>query len=139
MKSMLENVALFLAVLLILRGCQDGGIGPGPKPNPPPFPTDALSVLIVEETAERGNLPAGQREILSSTPFREWCQRVGAELKIWDQDADLTNVAEKWTAAMSVPRQSVPWLIVADSDSGFSGPLPANVDATKEVINAVRQ
>ena len=140
MKSAVENVALFLAVLLILRGCQDGGgIVPRPKPIPPPFPTETLSVLIVEETAERGQLPEGQREVISSTPFRQWCQSVNAELKVWDQDADLANVSEKWKAAMSVPRQSLPWLLVADQDSGFSGPLPDSVSATKEVIDAVRQ
>jgi len=102
-----------------------------------PFPSpDGLRVLIIEETAKRGTLPAGQQQILLGEQARSWLdentvsdEHVG--WRIWDDDfteRNLKNVDERFRTAYSAAKESSggvrPWLIAVCRDKSFNGPLP---------------
>lgn len=115
-----------------------GGVILGP---PPPFGTDGLSVLIVEESQERTELPYEQQMIITGTSedsVSSWmnknCAKSQKGLPHWrildkDQSVDMD---EPWVKeAMSVKREGVPWMIVANKRTGFSSPLAKD---TKEML-----
>lgn len=112
---------------------------PNPPPVPPPstapFPADKLSVMILEETSERRNLPLSQLILLQSTTFRTELAAIGAEWRIWDDDVDARNESSKWQAALSAwPGEKLPWLLVSNGRSGFSGSLPLTEEETLSII-----
>jgi len=115
-----------------------GPVPPGPQPDPTPpdpapIPGDSNRVLIVYESSDLSKLPASQSVLMSSANVREYLTRKcskGAtgtpEFRIWDKDTDTSNVGQVWKDAMALPRNAVPWLIVSNGKSGYSGPLPVN-------------
>jgi hypothetical protein len=124
----------------------DPGPGPGPKPDPPspaPIPGAGLRVLIVYETADSAKLPPAQQSILFGQPMRDYLNAkcvVGPdgktkEWRIWDKDVATGSVTKLWQDAMKRPRQSLPWVVISNGTSGFEGPLPADVDAMKKLID----
>lgn len=116
-----------------------------PKPVDPPTPVDppapiavsGLYVLIVEETASRGELPAGQRAIIQGTgagSVREYlaahCAKDSKgrpEFRVLDTDDDLARDSKLWQEVWARPRKSVPWIVISNGKSGFEGPLPKSV------------
>lgn len=126
------RAVLAIVVLLVLLS---RGAGPVAPPGPPaPIKADGLHVLIVEETAERGKLSAGQLAILTSVQIREYVASKSGEMRILDDDAPLANESELWRQAMGITRQSLPWLIASNGKAGYSGPLPVSVDETLTIL-----
>jgi hypothetical protein len=88
-------------------------------------------------------LPAGQRAILYGKANREFLNAKTApgpdgrtrSWRIYDADTDVTAEAKVWQDAMAVPRQSLPWLVVSNGRTGFSGPLPADPAAFQAIVN----
>ena len=113
---------------------------PVPVPEPPipdvdpPIPGDSLSMLIVEEVNDRGDLSADQVGIFTSVPLREWLDSHDVEWRIWDQNVETKFEAEKWRQALAKPRDALPWIYVSNGKSGYSGPLPETVEATIELL-----
>lgn len=140
MKIDLKTLALLLVLIFL---CQKGGDPnpPGPEPKPPipdvdpaPFPSTGLSVLIVEETEDRGKLPYKQLSVLTSTILRDRVNQLGGEFRVWDQNVDAQFEAEKWREALSKPRDSLPWIYIANGDKGFSGELPEALEDAIKLI-----
>lgn len=104
------------------------------SPNPAPIPGQGLKVLIVEETSARKDLPPSQLAILTSTKLRGWLKEHNGELKTWDQDVDAKYADESWKSALSMPRESLPWIYISNGKSGFTGPLPKSVDETVALL-----
>lgn len=108
-----------------------------PEPNPPtpdtaPFPADGLTVLIVEETNERGNLSAGHLAVMTSVVLREWFDEHDVAWRIYDKDTE--GASEPFATALHLPRDSLPWILISNGKTGFSGPLPDGVSATIRLI-----
>ena len=100
-----------------------GGIGGGA-----PFPANKLSVLIVEETEDRDDLPTSQVSAIESAIWREYVLSKGGEARVLEPEAKLSN-EEPWVApALAVKREKLPWLVISDGKRGYSGPLPENLD-----------
>lgn len=123
-----------------------GPVPPGPVPPvpPTPVPTTGLSVLIVEETGKRSELPAEQLAVLFDKQVRDYLnQKCVADpavsgwkaFRIYDKDVDLTNDGPLWKTLMGRPRQGVPWVVIA-SDKGVlhEGALPGNVADTLALL-----
>lgn len=142
---------LLIAFLLWFGLTQRDVTPPGPTPDPvppvvvdPPPPVvdvkplidgDGLHVLIVEEVDDRRSLSRDQLAIITSSTLRGWFTDHKAAWKVWDQNMDTSHEPAKWQAAMKIERASLPWLIVScKGKPNFSGPLPATMDATLEVL-----
>jgi len=103
------------------------GPQPGPTPTPPPLPPIAkLHVLLIEESADRPRLPASQLAALTSPEVRTYldtkCGKDG--WRLLDKDTDVTAASEWWRKAMTLPRTSLPWIIISSATQVYSGPLP---------------
>lgn len=141
MKTKRPIIAMF--ALLMLIGCNIQWVPVNPvlvDPNPPgPVVTNPeFRLLIVEETADRPRLPAGQQGIFTSTVLRKWLKDHCKPLsdgsngfRIVDVD-DMEHLPAEFKS-LETPK-SVPWLYVTNGKTGLSCPLPATAD---EVIAKV--
>lgn len=131
--------------------------GPDPDPKPPdpkppepqpkddaPFAAPGLAVLIVYESAELAKLPRGQqnclyaksvRDALRSACFKDDGNKNGA-WRVWDKDDDPKDESKMWQDAMKVERKSVPWVVISNGKTGYSGPLP---DAPEKMIDLIEK
>jgi hypothetical protein len=117
-------------------------VTPTPPPTPPPLPADGKRVLIVYESIESAKLTADQSAAINGTPFRAYLTRVVSkgpdgvtpEWRIWDKDVSLASVSDTWKKAMALERKSVPWLIVSNGISGYSGVLPKTMPEIEAIV-----
>lgn len=112
---------------------------PPEPPTPPPVPQDlpiegqGLRMVVIYESSDLSRMPESQKQILYSIEIREYLnskcpQENGSfEYRFWDKDVDLEFVSERWKKAMAKPRQSIPWVAIANGKEGFAGPLPGSV------------
>lgn len=121
---------------------------PAPDPKPPepkpPEPTPQpgkLRVLIVEETADRGKMPPAQQEILFSLAIRTYIKTACSkhsdgtpDFRLYDDDTDVGKDLPWLQSAMKEPRNSLPWIVLSNGSTGYSGPLPADEAATLELL-----
>ena len=94
-----------------------------------PFPADRLCVLIVEQTEDRDDYPRSQVDAITSTIWREYVESKGGDIRDLEPAATLINEAEWVPKALAVPRESLPWLVISDGKTGYTGPFPENLDA----------
>jgi len=138
--------------LLVADAAFTIGAEPQPIPDGVPFPSpDGLRVLIIEETAQRGDLAKGQQVILFGREVRKWLddntvsdgEFVG--WRIWDDDYtpdQLGHVSNVWKQAYTAAKQGsageVPWLVAANGASGYAGPLPDTAGELLELLEALK-
>lgn len=95
--------------------------------NPPdptvPFPATKLSVLIVEETANRGNLKAAQRNAILSATWKRYVEQQDGDWASVDPDSPLEDEKAWVTEAMKVKRGELPWVVISNGRTGASGPI----------------
>lgn len=133
----LPLIVLAVAIAFATFGGSLGGCElPLPVVTSAPFPADCLSVLIVEETDARKDLPQSQLDAIMSTEWRQYVYSVGGEYRTLDRHTDVSRDAEKWQAAMAVQRDGVPWVVISNGKDGYSGPLPAT---TAELTQLIRK
>lgn len=105
-----------------------------------PISESGFRVLIVEEAQERVKLPASQLSIFTSEELTDYCNAKCVkvnntpEYRIYDKDVKFTNESDVWKKAMAIERKSLPWLIVSNGRSGYSGPLPLTIDETMKIL-----
>ncbi len=136
-----DNTNAWLIAALVLAFFLHGGkVGPVA---PPPIATEGFRVLVIEETSDRGKLPLGQlNQITATAPgsvvafCRDKCIKTATDsgFKILDKDDDPALLGEPWVSAWKNKGDSVPWLLVSNGKSGFSGPLPATAKETLEIF-----
>lgn len=110
-----------------------------PKPpvvisDPAPFKADRLTVLIVEDSGERRNLPASQVGIFTSSKLRKGLVDAGADFRFWSITEDGEHDTAAFREAAKVPRESVPWIVIANGQRGFSGPLPKDAVGVLDLV-----
>jgi hypothetical protein len=123
--------------------------GPDPPdpvdpPNPDgssPFAGEGLRVLIVYERDDVGGYPQDQLAVLFAAPFRTWLNEQCVEVdgapayRILDADAEPIGVAaDVWAKALQRQRDGLPWILIGNGTTGYEGPLPADIEATKTLI-----
>jgi hypothetical protein len=109
---------------------------PGPTPpGPAPIPVAGLRVLIIEETADRGTLPASQAMIFESSKVLGWLRgNANNNWRVWDKDIDPAAAPVEFRDALKIQRTSLPWIVISNGTTGFSGPLPKTVDETVALL-----
>ncbi len=116
-----------------------------------PGAAPGVRATIIEETDRRDDLPAGQLDqITSSAPgsVRATLRAVAAKLPdgtpevfVLDDDLPGTGLPAYWRRAWeSRPRDpaSLPWLILANGERGYAGPLPATRQETLAILARVQ-
>jgi len=110
---------------------------PDPKPDPvvvdgAPFPSEGLTVVIIEETETRmrGELSRGHFAALTSQDVRDWAKANNAHLRVFDKDTPTAGMTATEAAAFKLKFDSLPWIHIAHGTKGFTGPLPDGVEAT---------
>jgi hypothetical protein len=120
---------------------------PPAPPNPPAPPTPVaenpfgaqpgLRVLIVYDQPNVAALPAGQFLVLQGKKFRDYLDAKCAPngYRMFDQKVKSTG-EDWWVSAMKkTDRKSVPWIYIGKEATGYSGPLPADPDATIALVS----
>ncbi|MES2789978.1 MAG: hypothetical protein V4719_10165 [Planctomycetota bacterium] len=133
---------LYIALVLI-AGCVRPVPGPAPPPVPPvpivePITPAPLTVVVVKDNASLGQLPSSQVAALMSENIRGYCQthcKFGSDGKTpeyrsyqWATDVSLQSEGVRAafkTAVDDAKGSRVPWLVVNNGKTGFSGPYPA--------------
>lgn len=133
---------LAIIVLIVLLAMLGGTPGPGPDvdpddeivdPDPPVITAAGPHVLIIEETADRGRLSTEQLTALFTVS--SWAGKRGFKWRVWDQQIDNQETDDPfWAAALALPRESLPWIVLADDDAGYSGPLPEDMDTIEDLV-----
>jgi hypothetical protein len=131
----LQFCLALVAIWLIAGGRVPALPGVG---EPPPFKVDQLSVLLVEQSSDRGRYTADQMNALQSTDARSIKATVearGGAFHVLDMDSGsaLVNAAPWVVSAFAVPRQGTPWIVAATPSSGFSAPLTTEADAMSRI------
>lgn len=121
------TILLLAALLLYGRGA-GGGLWPSPEP-PAPIAGPGPAVMILEETDERDNLPAGQLAILVDQDWRRQVLAAGGELRCYDASQRPSIDDPRWLAAFDalVIQGDPPLAAISDGHTGYAGPLPATL------------
>ena len=135
---------LFGFALFTALNSVDWGSIPSPFPvvDPPPFPASSLTVVVTYETDPGSSkLTRAQREIITSVRVREWLDKhCPGKYRFFDQDQsqDVKYLEGDLKAGFLVERPSLPWLAVSNGKTGFSGSLPADVDAFIALLESIK-
>ena len=144
------NVCLIIAIAALTVSLCAGCVRPGPRPpgpvdppTPKPPTPAAISVLIVEETADRPRLPASQQAVFASTKIRAYIQSHGArtsdgktpDLRVFDKDVDVSHEHRFWAEGLSkASGKPLPFVLVTTGKNGLSGSLPPDESALLAVL-----
>lgn len=96
---------------------------PIPTPDAAPYPSPGLTAMIVYETAES---TSSLSDVMSGAKTNDYMAAKGIKggfLKL-DKDVDVSGLPEWAKAAFTVPRKSLPWLVISNSKTGYSGEVP---------------
>ncbi|MES2788144.1 MAG: hypothetical protein V4719_00885 [Planctomycetota bacterium] len=140
MKKWLPIILALLASVIASSGCVRPHQGP-PIPVVPivaPIVTAPIRVVIVKDNATANRLPSAQLAALNSSNLRNYCQshcQLGPdgrtpEFRTYTWDADLRmqsqGIRDAFNDAVLNGKSSgVPWLVVNNGTTGYSGPFPA--------------
>jgi len=96
----------------------------------------------VYESEEVSKLTAAQQSVLYGQEVRDYLDAhtvQDPDLKrkswnVWDQHADTRFTSKTWQDLLSAKRESLPWIHIQSGTTSYSGPLPATVPATLELL-----
>jgi hypothetical protein len=125
------------------------GLAPIPPPTPivdpeepvdPVIPIGKIQVVIIEDPAERGSLPASQISVMDGQAIRQYAKTHCSDtdgtpdFRVLSLRQDVT-AAEDWVVeAFAVARPSVPFIVILTGSKTVSGPLPKTVDETLTLL-----
>ena len=112
-----------------------GVVPPVPPPDPPkpdpiptpdiaPYPSPGLTALIIYESAEE---TPSLSNLMSGDLLNSYMLTKGIKNGFMKFDKDLADFSklDPWVAAAwKVKRDSLPWLVVSNGKTGYSGPVP---------------
>jgi hypothetical protein len=108
-----------------------------------PFAAGPISVMVVEETSDRGSLTTDQQGILfSHSPgsMLDWLKTHGEKdpdgaFRLIDKDSSLDKDAAKWQTMFAAKGAEVPWLVVSRGGKVLlSEALPKDAAATTQQL-----
>jgi len=133
----LRRLVLLAAVVVgLVMHFRGGGGLPDLLPDNAPIDVDGLHVLVVYESAEKHRLTPGQIDVIdditTAGELRKWLEEHG-EVRVYVDD--IGGTPPDWVkAALEKHDGTVPWMLIANSKSGYTGPVPDGVAATPELL-----
>lgn len=126
-----RRLAIVLLILLLWgRFHSDGGsIGS-------PCPGQGFHALVIEDRLQRGSLPVEQLAAITSVEINDLVEAKGGQLKVYDQSQDVSQMEDWIQKAMSLPRDSLPWLVLDNNGRGTSRPAPKNIPEFKALLES---
>jgi len=127
-----QTINLALIALLVWLHFGGGGVLP--------VAAGPISVLVVEETADRDKLTAGQLDIIGSNApdgARAYLKTHGEPdpLRVVDKDDSLSQDDPKWQAAFAAKGATVPWLVIGRGGKVMlSEAMPADAAETMQTL-----
>ncbi|MCC6511508.1 MAG: hypothetical protein IT423_20580, partial [Pirellulaceae bacterium] len=131
--------AIVLALVLVagtwfyLHGDRSSpDVDPSPAPIPSPVVASGLHVLIVEETADRGKLTAGQIATLTSADLVDWYEANCAKedgfraYRCFDKDTKLDQENQVWRDLRGLVTLDPPCVLAVDGKRAVQFKLPAD-------------
>lgn len=104
-----------------------------PDPGSDAVVADDLRVLVVYETADLSRQKYVS-DIIASPLIRNYLRdKASGGFRFLDQHTQFVE-PDKWSRALERPRESLPWAIVANSESAYEGPLPADVSKFLDLL-----
>lgn len=134
MKRTVAAILMGVCLWVGFNGLPHGITIPHVLPAKPLIDLPGLNVLIIRDRNNDHALPAKQLDIFESVVVRQFMRDHKAQIRVWDHNTDAHNGESVWVAAMQAEPKSLPWLVVSSPKGNFSGPLPADVDATLAII-----
>jgi hypothetical protein len=92
-----------------------------------PIGVEGLRVLVVEESADRGDLTADQIAIFNSVEIREAVTAADGQMLVLDADDDTRKLLPEWQALRNRIRSRPPVVVIANPRRAKEMPLPADV------------
>lgn len=139
-----NNIPTDPAITTLVVGCgptPPGPVPPGPAPTPAPIAGEGFRALILYDTKNLSQLPTAQQDILFSADIRTYLNTKAAkgpsglpDWIIWDAGIDASNDSKAFQDALKLPRSQLPWIIISDGKTGFSGPLPATAEEALKLL-----
>jgi len=130
----MKNSLNVICVLLFLIVFFDSEWGFVVSKKSAPIDVSKYTVVIIEETEQRSYIPQSQLNAIKSQVWRDYVKSQGGQWRVLDPHADISK-EEKWVKdSFAVSRESLPWLIFASPEKGYSGPVPENLEELLEVI-----
>lgn len=103
-------------------------IPPDPKPKPP-IPGEGLKVLLTYESGDLSKMTLAQLTALNSANWRMYVKGKGGEWRAYDKDLGDASKDAQWVQdALKRPRTGTPWIVISNGQTGYEGPVPANLD-----------
>jgi len=124
---------LFLAAAYWINTSGSGG-GILPIGDDSPVPGTGFHVLIVEDRPNRQKLPPEKFDAIMSIEIDDIIKKAGGRKYLYDQSQDVSNKKDPWiTAAMKVPRKSLPWAVIDNDGRGTSAAVEGKAEFQKLV------
>lgn len=92
-----------------------------------PVGVEGLRVLVVEESADRGDLTADQIAIFNSVEIREAVTAANGQMVVLDADDDTRKLSREWQTLRDRIRSRPPVVVIANPRRAKEMPLPADV------------
>ena len=123
----------------------------GPGASRAPIPEAGFRFAMIEETEDRIEMTAGQREAMFATGpgsideyGKQHCVKVDGQPDMLVIDVDscnpegLSKLSPIWQKALMRPREEKKhWLIASNGRTGYEGELPKDIDATKAILKRI--
>lgn len=107
-----------------------------------PVKTDKLSVLIIEETADRGTYTSDQQFAITATDANSVqaavTKRTGQFFALDKDQTDLSRMPSWVREAFALPRTGLPWIVASGPKSGKSVALPKTNAEILAVVEAAK-
>lgn len=123
---------VLLLVAVVLMGRMDGRSDDGKRPD---VKVDRLHFLILEESADRGDLTSAQQAVIASVPLREEVKRLGGHFRVIDRD-DIPQLETPWKEMAQSVTERIPVVVIATPKDGGQFPVK-DVDSTLAKLRLV--
>ena len=129
MKTTLNILCMFALLLIFSEGGWSWSVL-----SKAPIDVDKFTVVIIEETEDRHQLPTGQLNAILSKNWKEYVEKEGGQWRVLDQNTDVSNDKDWVKQSLELERGELPWLIISDSDDGYCGIVPGSAEKLLDKI-----